>query len=120
MLSELCECVLSLLPFNVDVDDALGVYDASAAFGVYAARGNCKSGLNTFTSFDAPCHMTHRGGGVRARAYLCLTGGKPATKEEWRSANLKLCLEATTSNVKSDFRPRTTYRTVQFIFALED
>ena len=79
-----------------------------------------EKGLNTFTLLDAPCHMTHRGGGVRARAYLCLTDGKPATKQKWRSANLKLCLEATTSNVKSDFRPRTTYRTVQFIFALED
>ena len=41
MLSELRECVQSIVPFNVDVDDALGVYDASAGFGVYTARGNC-------------------------------------------------------------------------------
>ena len=37
MLSELCECVQSIVPFNVDVDDALGVYNASAGFGVYTA-----------------------------------------------------------------------------------
>ena len=49
--------------------------------------------------FMSPCHMIHRGGGVRARAHLCLTEGKPATKQKRRSANLKLCLEATTSNV---------------------
>ena len=47
MLSELCECVQSIVPFNVDVDDALGVYDASVAFGVYAAQGNCKSYTDT-------------------------------------------------------------------------
>ena len=36
MLSELCVTVQSgaIVPFNVDVDDALGVYDASAGFGV--------------------------------------------------------------------------------------
>ena len=33
MLSELCECVQFIVPFNVDVDDdAFGVYDASAGF----------------------------------------------------------------------------------------
>ena len=63
------------------------------------ARALATRGLNTFTSFDAPCHMTHRGGGVRALAHLCLTEGKHATKQKWRSANLKLCLEATISNV---------------------
>ena len=41
MLSELCECVQSIVRFNVDVDDALGVCDACAGFGVYTARGNC-------------------------------------------------------------------------------
>ena len=53
MLSELCECVQSIVPFNVDVDDALGVYDASAGFGVYAARGNCKSHTDTCPIIDS-------------------------------------------------------------------
>ena len=52
MLSELCECVQSIVPFNVDVDDALGVYDASAGFGVYAARGNSKSHTDTCPIID--------------------------------------------------------------------
>ena len=54
MLSEWCECVQSIVPFNVDVDDALGLYDSCADFGVYAARSNYKSGFVTFTTPDAP------------------------------------------------------------------
>ena len=53
MLSELCECVQSIVPFNVDVDDALGVCDASAGFGVYTARGNCKSHTDTCPIIDS-------------------------------------------------------------------
>ena len=53
MLSELCECVQSIVPFNVDVHDALGVCDASAGFGVYAARGNCKSHTDTCPIIDS-------------------------------------------------------------------
>ena len=53
MLSELCECVQSIVPFNVDVDDALGVYDASAGFGAYAARGNSKSHTDTCPIIDS-------------------------------------------------------------------
>ena len=32
--------------------------------------------------FMSPCHMTRRRAGVRARAHLCLTEGKPATKQK--------------------------------------
>ena len=54
MLSELCECVQSIVPFNVDVDpDVLGVYDASAGFGVYAARSNYKSHTDTCLIIDS-------------------------------------------------------------------
>ena len=53
MLSELCECVQSIVPFNVDMDDALGVYDASADFGVCAARGNSKSHTDTCPIIDS-------------------------------------------------------------------
>ena len=55
MLSELCECVQSvaIVLFNVDVNDALGVYDASAGFGVCAARGNYKSHTDTCPIIDS-------------------------------------------------------------------
>ena len=55
MLSEFCEYVQSgaIVPFNVNVDDALGVYDASAGFGVYTARGNCKSHTDTCLIIDS-------------------------------------------------------------------
>ena len=35
------------------MDDAIGVYDASAGFGVYAVRGNCKSHADTCPIIDS-------------------------------------------------------------------
>ena len=72
--------------------------------------------------FMSSCHMTHQGGWVRAGAHLCLTIGKPATnhKTETEISQCETFPGSYSSNVYPDFRPRTTYRMVMFIFALED
>ena len=70
--------------------------------------------------FMSPCHMTRRGGGVRAQAHLCINEGEgkmPQNRNE-DAANWNFAWKL--QPVMSDFQPQTTYRTVKFIFALED
>ena len=97
-----CCCEAKLAPFSDVLEFPVPSPGPLVAFGIDTIFSNIVSmlsGLNTFTSFHVPLSHDPPGGGVRARVHLCPTEGKPATKLKRRSANLKVSLEATTSNV---------------------
>ena len=78
------------LPFNWPNFLSVEIVDV-----VFPKRWNWQicHGSHYFHVVSCPRHMTHHGGGVRARAHLCLTEGKLTTKQKRRSANrLKLWL----------------------------